>query len=122
MGFFGNVFRALGFESEEEEVKSKKKVKKVEPKATFNLKKDKIERPDKIDGIKVIYIESMADCERAINLFKTDEPVLINFDYADDKSRALGYLEGAISMTKGSMSVIEEKKLHILLPEGVEIE
>lgn len=122
MGFFGNVFKVFGFESEEDEEKSKKKVKKVEPKATFNLKKDKIERPDRIDGIKVIYVEKVADCQRAISIFKTDEPVLINLDYAEDKSRALGYLEGAISMTNGSMSVIEEKKLHILLPEGVEIE
>ena len=43
MSFFGGIFRALGFESEETEVKPKKKVKKVEQKAAFNLKKDKIE-------------------------------------------------------------------------------
>ena len=122
MSFFGGVFRALGFESEETEVKPKKKVKKVEQKASFNLKKDKIERPDKIDGIKVVYIECMADCEKAIKIFKSDEPVLVNFDYADDKSRALGFIEGAMSTLSGSMTSIEENKLYILLPEGVEIE
>lgn len=122
MSFFGGIFKALGFESEETEVKPKKKVKKVEQKAAFNLKKDKIERPDRIDGIKVVYVECMADCEKAIKIFKTDEPVLVNFDYAEDKSRALGYIEGAMSMLSGSMATIEENKLNILLPEGVEIE
>lgn len=121
MGFFGNIARALGFETEDEQVKVKK-VKKTEPKATFNLKKDKIERPDKIDGIKVIYIEKIDDTKKALQIFKNDEPALVNIEYAEDKSRALGFLEGAIEMSKGSMATIEENRLLILLPEGVEIE
>lgn len=121
MGFFGNIVRALGFETEEEQVKSKR-IKKSEPKATFNLKKDKIERPDKIDGIKVIYVEKIEDAKKALQIFKNDEPVLVNVEYSNDKSRALGFIEGAIEMSNGSMSVIEENRLMILLPEGVEIE
>lgn len=121
MGFFGNIARALGFETEDEQVKVKK-VKKTEPKATFNLKKDKIERPDKIDGIKVIYVEKTDDTKKALQIFKNDEPALVNIEYAEDKSRALGFLEGATHMSKGSMATIEENRLLILLPEGVEIE
>ncbi len=123
MGIFTEIFKALGFESESENNgNSRKKVKKVEPKASFNLKKDRIERPDRIDGVKVFYIENFEDCKKAIDLFKNDEPVLINFEYADDKLKALGFFEGAIFMSKGSMETIEENKLIILLPEGVEIE
>ena len=121
MGFFGNIARALGFETEEEQTKTKK-IKKSEPKATFKLKKDKIERPDKIDGIRVIYVEKMEDVKKALSIFGNDEPVLVNIEYAQDKSRALGFLEGAIQMSKGSMATIEENRLLILLPEGVEIE
>lgn len=121
MGFFGNIARALGFESEEQPIKARR-TRKTESKATFNLKKDKIERPDKIDGIRVVYIEKIDDMKKAFQIFNSDEPVLINIDYADDKSRALGYLEGAMLYANGSMQVIEENRLLILLPEGVEIE
>ncbi len=122
MSFFGGILSALGFESEEDQ-KTKKKVKKPEPKAKFNLKKDKIERPDKIDGVKVVYIETKIDYDKPLAILKKGEPVLVNFEYADDKSRAMGFFEGAMKMSSdASLSVIEEGKLYILLPEGVEIE
>ena len=122
MSIFGGILSALGFESEDDQ-KARKKTKKTEPKAKFNLKKDKIERPDKIDGVKVIYIESSIDYDKPLAIFKRGDPVLVNFEYADDKSRAMGFFEGAMKMCQeGKLSVIEEGKIYILLPEGVEIE
>ncbi len=122
MGIFGGLFRALGFESEEEAKPVRKKSKKTETKASFNLKKDKIEKPDRIDGVKVIYVEGMFSAKKALDLYKAGEPVLVNVQEADERERILGYLEGFVTATGGKVETIEEKILVILLPEGVEIE
>ena len=122
MGIFGGLFRALGFESEDEAKPVRKKSKKTETKASFNLKKDKIEKPDRIDGVKVIYVEGMFSAKKALDLYKAGEPVLVNVQEADERDRILGYLEGFVTATGGKVETIEEKTLVILLPEGVEIE
>ena len=122
MGIFGGLFRALGFESEEEAKPVRKKSKKTETKASFNLKKDKIEKPDRIDGVKVIYVEGMFSAKKALDLYKAGEPVLVNVQEADERERILGYLEGFVTATGGKVETIEERILVILLPEGVEIE
>ena len=122
MGIFGGLFRALGFESEDEAKPVRKKSKKTETKASFNLKKDKIEKPDRIDGVKVIYVEGMFSAKQALDLYKAGEPVLVNVQEADERDRILGYLEGFVTATGGKVETIEEKILVILLPEGVEIE
>lgn len=122
MGIFGGLFRALGFESEDEAKPVRKKSKKTETKAFFNLKKDKIEKPDRIDGVKVIYVEGMFSAKKALDLYKAGEPVLVNVQEADERDRILGYLEGFVTATGGKVETIEEKILVILLPEGVEIE
>ena len=123
MGIFGGLFRALGFESEDDESKPvKKKTKKTEPKASYNLKKGKIEKPDVIDGVKVLYVEGIFSAKKALEIYKKDEPVLVNVQEAEDKERILGYLEGYVEATGGNTETIEEKTLIILLPEGVEIE
>ncbi len=122
MGIFGGLFRALGFESEDEAKPVRKKSKKTETKASFNLKKDKIEKPDRIDGVKVIYVEGMFSAKKALDLYKAGEPVLVNVQEADERDRILGYLEGFVTATGGKVETIEEKILVILLPEGVEIE
>ena len=100
MSFFGGILNALGFESEQSENSVKKKNRKIETKASFNLKKDKIEKPDKIDGVRVVYLENKVDFEKALSIFKSGEPVLINYEYAADKSYAKGYFEGVIKMTR----------------------
>ena len=122
MGIFGGLFRALGFESEDEAKPVRKKSKKTETKASFNLKKDKTEKPDRIDGVKVIYVEGMFSAKKALDLYKAGEPVLVNVQEADERDRILGYLEGFVTATGGKVETIEEKILVILLPEGVEIE
>lgn len=122
MSFFGNIFKVLGFETEDEAKISKKKVKKTETKASFNLKKDKIERPDQIDGVKVIYVEGTFSGKKALDIYNSGEPVLINLQDAEDKERMIGYFEGYVFATKGKIEPIEDKYLFILLPEGVEIE
>ena len=122
MNIFGGLFRALGCESEDEVKTVKRKPKKTETKASFNLKKDKIEKPDRIDGVKVIYVEGIFSAKKALDIYKSGEPVLVNVQEAEERERMLGYLEGYVSATKGKVETIEEKVLVILLPEGVEIE
>lgn len=123
MGIFNGFMKALGFESENSQPKVKKKTKRAPSKASFNLKKDKIERPDKIDGIKVLYLEEKEQCFRALDYLHADEPVLLNFDDADDKSYCFGFFEGVEQSAKCKFIEIDKKKnLYILLPEGVEIE
>lgn len=123
MGIFNGLMKALGFESENAEQKSKKKSKKTPSKASFNLKKDKIEKPDKIDGIKVLYLEEKEMCTRTLDYLAADEPVLLSLDDADDRSYYLGFFEGIQSSSKAKFMEIDKKKnLYILLPEGVEIE
>lgn len=122
MSIFGSIFRALGFESQDEVKQVKKRTKKTQAKASFNLKKDKLERPEQIDGVKVVYAEGLFSAKKALDIYKNSQPVLVNVQEAEEKERILAYLEGFVDATNGKIEVIEDKILIILLPEGVEIE
>ncbi len=122
MSIFGSIFKVLGFESQDDVKQVKKKTKKTQNKASFNLKKDKLERPEQIDGVKVIYAEGLFSAKKALDIYKNGQPVLINVQEAEEKERILAYLDGFVSATNGKIEVIEDKILVILLPEGVEIE
>ena len=122
MSVFGSIFKALGFESQDDVKQVKKKTKKTQTKASFNLKKDKLERPDQIDGVKVIYAEGLFSAKKALEVYKNGQPILVNVQEAEEKERILAYLEGFIAATNGKIEIIEDKVLVILLPEGVEIE
>ncbi len=122
MSIFGSIFRALGFESQDEVKQVKKRAKKAQAKASFNLKKDKLERPEQIDGVKVVYAEGLFSAKKALDIYKNSQPVLVNVQEAEEKERILAYLEGFVDATNGKIEVIEDKILIILLPEGVEIE
>ena len=122
MSVFGSIFKALGFESQDDVKQVRKRTKKTQTKASFNLKKDKLERPDQIDGVKVIYAEGLFSAKKALEVYKNGQPILVNVQEAEEKERILAYLEGFIAATNGKIEVIEDKVLVILLPEGVEIE
>lgn len=122
MSVFGSIFKALGFESQDDVKQVKKKTKKTQTRASFNLKKDKLERPEQIDGVKVIYAEGLFSAKKALEVYKNGQPILVNVQEAEEKERILAYLEGFIAATNGKIEVIEDKVLVILLPEGVEIE
>ena len=122
MSIFGSIFKALGFESQDDVKQVKKKTKKTQTRASFNLKKDKLERPEQIDGVKVIYAEGLFSAIKALDIYRNGQPILVNVQEAEDKERILGYLEGFVVATNGKIEVIEDKVLVILLPEGVEIE
>ncbi len=122
MSIFGSIFKALGFESQDDVKQVKKKTKKTQTRASFNLKKDKLERPEQIDGVKVIYAEGLFSAKKALDIYRNGQPILVNVQEAEDKERILGYLEGFVVATNGKIEVIEDKVLVILLPEGVEIE
>lgn len=122
MSVFGSIFKALGFESQDDVKQVKKKTKKTQTRASFNLKKDKLERPEQIDGVKVIYAEGLFSAKKALEVYKNGQPILVNVQEAEEKERILAYLEGFIAATNGKIEIIEDKVLVILLPEGVEIE
>lgn len=122
MSVFGSIFKALGFESQDDVKQVKKKTKKIQTRASFNLKKDKLERPEQIDGVKVIYAEGLFSAKKALEVYKNGQPILVNVQEAEEKERILAYLEGFIAATNGKIIIIEDKVLVILLPEGVEIE
>ncbi len=122
MSVFGSIFKALGFESQDDVKQVRKRTKKTQTKASFNLKKDKLERPDQIDGVKVIYAEGLFSAKKALEVYKNGQPILVNVQEAEEKERILAYLEGFIAATNGKIEIIEDKVLVILLPEGVEIE
>jgi len=126
MGFFGKVLEAMGFQStDEKEVKPKKKEKLVSTKASYNLKKkETVERLDNIDGIKVYYPEEYDEVKKLYEIFKAGDPIIINFDYANDADieRIKAYFSGVCDASNVKFVSINGEKMYILLPEGVEIE
>lgn len=125
MGFFGKIFEALGFYSEEEENKPKKKEREKKMKASYDLKKqERSERIDNIDGIKVYYPEKFDECKKLYDIFKLGDPIIINFSYTDevDVEKIKAYFSGVCDATNVKFISISGEVMYILLPEGVEIE
>lgn len=123
MGFFGKMMGALGFQSTEE--KPKKKEKEQSKKASYDLRKqEKVEKIDNIDGIKVFYPEEISEVKKIFQFFKNGEPIVINFEYADEieRDKIKAYFYGVADALKVKFLSINGEKMYILLPEGVEIE
>ena len=124
MSIMGKIFSVLGFEGNDEEKKPKsRKEKKV--KAKFNLKKkDKFQRKDNIDGIKVLYPEDFSDAEKILEYLKADETIIFSIELCEkvDVYKIVAYLSGASKMIGGKIALLEKDKYYIFLPEGVEIE
>ena len=126
MGFFGKIFQAMGFESNDASMKVvKKKEKTVSTKASYKLrKKEVVEKIDNIDGIKVYYPEVISEVKRLYEIFKNGDPIIINFDYTNevetDKIKA--YFMGICDASGVQFISISGERMYILLPEGVELE
>ena len=123
MGLFGKMLSVIGFQSTEE--KPKKKEKKEPAKGSYDLRKQETnEKIDNIDGIKVFYPEEIAEVKKIYEFFKKGDPIVINFEYADeiegDKIKA--YFYGIADASKVKFLSINGEKMYILLPEGVEVE
>ena len=118
MGFFGGVFRALGFESEVKTKKSKRKTK-----ATYKLNDERNKRVNQIDGVSVYYPEKLEQFVEFVNLVKNGKPIIISLQDCDKDvaKRIMDYMNGFVNGAN-TKTVEIEKDLHLLLPEGIEIE
>lgn len=124
MGVFGKLFEVLGFENAEKKV-SRKSKKQQKVKASYNFKKkQKVEKIDNIDGIRVIYPEIFDDAKQYRDLVKQDQPFIISIEYSqkEELDKILSYFCGAIEMMGGELKLLEKDKYYVVLPEGMEIE
>lgn len=120
MGFMGKIFKALGFESEE-----KNKYEKNKTKASFKIKHGKIKsRAEEIDGVPVYYPESYLQVKDFAEILKNGKPCIISIECCDKElsERILTYFEGVCFALSAKRHEIEENKLYLYLPEGMEIE
>ena len=120
MGFWGGVFKALGFEGDK-----KVKTKSVKPKATYNLNEEETLRPDEIDGVPVYYPESTEQVKEFTSFVKNDKAIIISFDACKREvtKEVLSFLKGFIHGADAKMvSLRDGEGLYLILPKGVEIE
>ena len=119
MGFMGGLFKALGFESEK-----KTKSNKKQAKASYNFKKGDKNRIDQIDGVPVYYPENFGQLKDFVEFVKEGKAIIISKEATtkEDGQRILDFLQGYVDGAKGRLIVLEEEKLYLVLPEGMEIE
>lgn len=121
MGFMGGLFKALGFEGE---TKATKKVKAKTNNATYMLKSDKALRPNQIDGVPVYYPETFEQAVEFIDFVKNNKAIIISQEFCDKEisRRIYDYMQGFSNGSKSKLITLNEDKLYLLLPEGMEVE
>ena len=122
MGLFGKMLSVIGFQSTEEKPRKKDK---QHAKGSYDLRKQETqEKIDNIDGIKVFYPEEIAEVKKIYEFFKKGDPVVIDFEYADEieTGKIKAYFYGVADASKVKFLSINGEKMYILLPEGVEVE
>ena len=121
MGFMGGVFKILGFESESKP-KTSKKTKGV-TKATYSLKKAN-SRPEQIDGISVYYPEKKEQCKEFVVFSKEGKAIIISTECCstEDCNGVIDFLNGFVLGANARLITLNENKLFLILPEGMEVE
>ena len=124
MAIMGKILEFLGFEgnSKKEKVKPRKKEK---VKATYNFKKkQKVEKIDNIDGVRVVYPEIMDDCKKYIDDVRKKEPLIVSIEYCqkEEIAKVIAYATALIEAYNGKFVELEVNRYYILLPEDMEIE
>lgn len=121
MGLMGGIFKALGFESE---TKPKNKAKKVKTKATYKLKDRDSERVDEIDGVPVYYPENLEQLKDFTEFVKQKKAIIISIEGCESEvgKRILDYLRGFAYGSNSKFIVLNEDRLYLILPEGMEVE
>ena len=122
MGFINYIFKYLGFESEDVKAKPKK-VKKA--KASFKFKDGKITtRAEHIDGIPVYYPENFEQAKEYAQFLRDKKAFIISVESCnrENSDRIFEYFHGVAFGMKAKMINLEEDKLYLLLPEGMEVE
>lgn len=120
MGFWGGVFKALGFEGDK-----KVKNKSTKPKATYNLNEEASMRPDEIDGVPVYYPENNDQLREFLVFIKKDKPLIISFDACkrDNAREGVTFLNGFCYGSEAKMVALrDDEGLYLVLPKGVEVE
>lgn len=120
MGFWGGVFKALGFEGDK-----KVKNKTIKSKATYNLNEEESARPDEIDGVPVYYPENVDQLKEFLAFVKKDKAIIISFDSCgrDALKEVPTFLRGFCFGEGGKLvSLRDDEGLYLVLPKGVEIE
>ena len=122
MGFMNYIFKVLGFESDDSSNKLKKKTK---AKASYNFKNGKsLNRQEHIDGIPVYYPENFIASKDYASFLKNKKSFIISVQYCDKENaeKILDYFQGLAYGLNAKFIVLEEDKLYLILPEGMEIE
>lgn len=119
MGFMGKIFSALGFESE---TKSKKKTQSS--KASYKLKAGQGGRVNEIDGVPVYYPENFDQAKDFVDFALQHKAVIISVESCDKEVgvRILDFLQGFCKGSNSRFIILNEQKLYLILPEGMEIE
>lgn len=119
MGFMGSIFKALGFESEE-----KVKTKQAKTKASYKLNKNKNTRTDQIDGVPVYYPENFAQMKEFADFVKQKKAIIISIESCDKEvgNKIVDFLDGFCYGSNAKFITLNEDKLYLILPEGMEVE
>ncbi len=120
MGLMGGLFKALGFESDTKP----KTVKKKKAKASFSLKGTKKSRVDQIDGVPVYYPENTHQVKDFISFVKEGKAVIISCESLakEDTEKITTYLQGFVFGANAKFIDLNDEKLYLILPEGMEVE
>lgn len=118
MGFFGGVFKILGFESD-----GKSKKGKNIAKATYKLNDKRSKRIEQIDGVSVYYPENLEQVSEFLDFVKDGKPIIISFQDCDKEKekRIVDFMNG-FAMGANAKIVDIGDKMTLILPEGIEIE
>ena len=118
MGLMGGIFKALGFESE-----NKTKKNKVKTKATFSLKNKKSSRAEDIDGVPIYYPETFEQTKEFVNFVKSKKAIIISIESCEKEIgvRIIDFLKGFCYGANARFIVLNDDKLYLILPEGMEI-
>lgn len=115
----GGLFRALGFEGE----KRNKSEKQKKSKAAYSLKDSANKRVDQIDGVPVYYPENYDQIGDFVAFVMEGKAIIISLDGCErDGQRILDFLNGFIFAANARLINLDDKKLYLILPEGMEVE
>lgn len=120
MGFMGSIFKVLGFESETKTKTTKKKP----AKASYKLKSEESTRPNQIDGVPVYYPETILQAKEFIEFVKQKRAVIISTEACDKEiaEHMLDFIRGFAFGANARFIVLNENRLYLILPEGMEVE
>lgn len=119
MGFMGGLFRALGFEGE----KKPKAEKQKKSKGAYNLNKTN-KRVEQIDGVPVYYPENYDQIGDFAAFVMEGKAIIVSLDGCDRENgqRILDFLQGFIFASNARIINLDDRKLYLVLPEGMEVE